>query len=435
MKLILLFFLVPAIMICISTFNFVTRIEKIQIKGFDNLTANIMSKFDTFGAILPVNVRISRFFVLVLVVWTLGFILFYLFNLLRDIYVLKRLTLISKINEDDKLEMIKQSVVTSLGIKKAIPIYRNNVIEQPFISGIINAKIFLPDIEVSDNVWQLIIRHELIHYKSKDIFFKRIAMFIQGIHWFNPFIYLFCQYFYDVSEISCDEKLLYEENKTVRSEYAHAILNLLNTGKVLKGISGFYSDNVTSLERRLYYIMNKNTKPKKVLMVFLSLVTIAICPLSAYASTLGAATVQDVIIKEISKKSETEEPFLQIETNIEHTIEHTEDYNSKLLIEQSGYSVTRGANLIDSTLNGTRRLVVDSVNLSKGSNVQFILAAANTSDKFRAGIIDESGDIRYVNSSSGTISHSFSISKAGSYQFFIEGTTSSNIHITGSITL
>lgn len=90
---------------------------------------------------------------------------------------------------------------------------------------------------------------------------------------------------------------------------------------------------------------------------------------------------------------------------------------------------------IDYDINGKERIVTTSVHLSASAEAAFYIKGDSTSSKFRAGFIDSNQKVRYVSSANGKIDHTFTISSAGDYEFFVEGTTNSNIHISGSITI
>ena len=47
-------------------------------------------------------------------------------------------------------------------------------------------------LDLDDDEIEYILLHELSHYKRKDILVNYLMIFLQCIHWFNPFIwYLF----------------------------------------------------------------------------------------------------------------------------------------------------------------------------------------------------------------------------------------------------
>ena len=93
----------------------------------------------------------------------------------------------------------------------------------------------------------------------------------------------------------------------------------------------------------------------------------------------------------------------------------------------------RGGNPVDCTLYGKERYEISSEYLEAGDKVKVFITGENTTDKFRAGPINENGSTTSVGSSGGEISNTFTISTSGEYSIYIEGTTSATVSITGSI--
>ena len=55
---------------------------------------------------------------------------------------------------------------------------------------------------------KLILLHEGIHYKRGDLLFKNMAGLISIVYWFNPVIKILVKEFYDICELSCDERVI-----------------------------------------------------------------------------------------------------------------------------------------------------------------------------------------------------------------------------------
>lgn len=58
-----------------------------------------------------------------------------------------------------------------------------------------------------------ILKHELIHYKQKDLWYKLLLLMAQVIHWFNPLVYIMVEQAEQDLEARCDLKVVGKESK------------------------------------------------------------------------------------------------------------------------------------------------------------------------------------------------------------------------------
>lgn len=86
--------------------------------------------------------------------------------------------------------------------------------------------ILLGETELTHQELYLILKHELMHLKRRHIFYKRIGLLVRTIYWYNPFMSLFVQFFYDYCELDCDRMVLMHETKQQRLAYANLLFKL-----------------------------------------------------------------------------------------------------------------------------------------------------------------------------------------------------------------
>ena len=86
-------------------------------------------------------------------------------------HLMKRLFLLSsKVTEHEILDLV-ETLKHELKIKKKIRVYQNSFVASPFLTGVIHPKIVIPEDTKDKNSLSLMLRHELIHLKSYDVFF------------------------------------------------------------------------------------------------------------------------------------------------------------------------------------------------------------------------------------------------------------------------
>ena len=61
------------------------------------------------------------------------------------------------------------------------------------VTGFFQTVLLLPREDYSEQELEMIIRHELVHYKRHDIAYKMLLMFAVAVHWFNPLVWIMTQ--------------------------------------------------------------------------------------------------------------------------------------------------------------------------------------------------------------------------------------------------
>ena len=361
---------------------------------------------------------------LLFLAWFLGFIYYGIFKYTNDRRILKKLEKCSKYTQDKLLIETKREAMNELGLKGPVLLLSNEIIQSPFMTGIFEQKIFLPESNYTQEEWGLLLKHELVHCKNQDYFFRRLVFILCALHWFNPLIYRLSDYFVEVNEMACDEKVLNRQPIKRHTMYAELILQIQEKELGLATVS-LTGHTVNGLERRIRNIMKKTEKSFAVLVMSMVLM----CPLTVFAASWGMSNLQDLVVKKLW--------ITEVEVQQESTElpEKTEFHYSEDVIEYPIQINPRGVTSIDITIDGKSVKYGDSLSLTSGNKVAFILQSDSSSDSFKAGLEDSKGKRIYVQTSNGWIDHTFSIEQSGSYKIFLEGTTSKSIHITGSITI
>ena len=357
---------------------------------------------------------------LLFLAWFLGFIYYGIFKYANDRRILKKLEKCSKYTQDKLLLETKREAMNELGLKGPVLLLSNEIIQSPFMTGIFEQKIFLPENNYTQEEWGLLLKHELVHCKNQDYFFRRLV--------FNPLIYRLSDYFVEVNEMACDEKVLNRQPIKRHTMYAELILQIQEKELGLTTVS-LTGHTVNGLERRIRNIMKKTEKTKRISFAVLVMSMVLMCPLTVFAASWGMSNLQDLVVKKLW--------ITEVEVQQESTelSEKTEFHYSEDVIEYPIQINPRGVTTVDITIDGKNVKYGDSLSLTSGNKVAFILQSDSSSDSFKAGLEDSKGKRIYVQTSNGWIDHTFSIEQSGSYKIFLEGTTSKSIHITGSITI
>lgn len=165
--------------------------------------------------------------------WIIGVIAFVLWQLFIFMKLKSKIRNFKFCNEDSIVSFIKSERVF-WGINRDIPIIIApqaliREIRCPSVVGVRHPVIIIPLEQ-----WQLltktekcaVITHELMHVKYNDNFRNYILLFIQAIHWFNPFVWLGLKCFRQDIEAFRDSIVVSNiKDQDIRS-YAGAILHI-----------------------------------------------------------------------------------------------------------------------------------------------------------------------------------------------------------------
>lgn len=427
-KIILLFLTVPCLVLI---WYFLETSSEILTRMFGNdFSVTIIDGAQRFANILFGSYW-NIGFLITLIIWLIGFAAS-CFKTVKQKKLLKAILNISEPNKDIKIQAAAVQLMKELGLKKNVPVYWNELIPTPFITDYFHPKIFLPKVKVSEKQMELILKHELLHYKRGDLLIIKVSAFIKSFHWFNPLVHIFVDRIDECCEMACDELILESGEENIKNLYGSSFAILLRNSKSLNPPAQTAKFCSTStLERRIKNMKKPIIKTKTSIAMVLSAVIVALCPLTTYAAVNTTLALEEKITGRVERDNSSVTAY-----NTSNYTESTE------ILEQdnSGETVTfnfnsKGANFIDETIHINRRILTSAMSLKPGDRVQIILAGENSTDSFRAGIVNADNHYSYVNSDKGAIVYTFDITEKNDYKVLIIGNTKSSVHITGSVTI
>lgn len=125
---------------------------------------------------------------------------------------------------------------------------------------------FKPHLLISNNLsildsqqLEFVIKHEEIHYKSKHLQFLLLLELLSVIYWFNPVVLWGFQLMKEDLELLTDSKLLENEDKKQRKEYATLLIEQAKFEKIIK-VWGFSFSSKKKVKERIKNIMENKKK-------------------------------------------------------------------------------------------------------------------------------------------------------------------------------
>ncbi|MCL1794932.1 MAG: M56 family metallopeptidase [Oscillospiraceae bacterium] len=183
-----------------------------------------------------------------------------------------------------------------LKIRRNIGLRRHGGISTPMAAGLFEPVVYLPDITLEKDEIRLILKHELIHVKRCDLWYKFIFMAARVVHWFNPLCFLLERETGISCELSCDETLVKNMGKSGKKFYCRTILNAISAaGAKLSVIHATMGNTRKQIERRFENMLNykKGTVGTVITSIILLSAIVGAGVYVAAISSPKAAQIQD----------------------------------------------------------------------------------------------------------------------------------------------
>lgn len=175
---------------------------------------------------------------ILIAVWLLGF------SILMCRYLISYFRFKKKICGFDTHEVID-----------GVDVIKSTIISSPLVFGFFKPTLAIPEIKMNEDDYNLAIKHEMVHYKHHDSWFKLFAVIVNSIYWFNPITYLMVNLIGEACEYACDEQVTKEMDMSDRKQYSTMILSMVC--QTSPALSSNMVKNKKQLKRRFEMIMKK----------------------------------------------------------------------------------------------------------------------------------------------------------------------------------
>jgi beta-lactamase regulating signal transducer with metallopeptidase domain len=168
-------------------------------------------------------------------------------------------------------------------------------IKTPMMIGFVRPTVLLPRFEIPSDELRSILKHELIHFKRRDLWCKALMFVTLSLHWFNPIVHVMLKRTMELCEISCDERVLKGANEKSRAEYGEAIIGVIRNGGMTTSLSTNFFTNIEGVKSRVYAIMD--TKDKRFSpILMLAVLALSLLCMTAFAIAPESAANGDTMV-------------------------------------------------------------------------------------------------------------------------------------------
>lgn len=158
-------------------------------------------------------------------VWFFGMSVYFIVVVLGYIIYLVRIRKKAVVITDNP---ILNEVKKELKIGRRIKIKTSPNVCSPMLISVFLPTVYVPCREIPAENMRMVLLHELMHYKRKDLLVKWLSLFVNAVHWFNPLAYLLCASLSEACEVSCDMAVTKNMSETEQKIYMKTILDLVD---------------------------------------------------------------------------------------------------------------------------------------------------------------------------------------------------------------
>lgn len=234
------------------------------------------------------------------IIWLIGAVGLSAYWIIGYTHAKRKIEKLEDISDEAVLELFEDCKRRILGPNRGKNI---RLVEGDYsmIFGILRPMIILPRGK-SDKELEVILLHELMHYRYKDYLMPYVQLIALSIHWFNPFVWLAVKQMKKDIEYACDERVI--TLGISKKQYANTLLSMMAViqdkanGEVIPymPISAFAQGMGSEAHEAKHRIKKiAGMKKSRVLSSVLSLVLVSFL-------TVGCLT--DVPVKEETKGQE-----------------------------------------------------------------------------------------------------------------------------------
>lgn len=373
------------------------------------------------------NEKMDQVFFLLFVIWIMG-MFGMLLSQLRTWISLRRIQR-SSIPAPVEYVQMMQKLAIEMNLRKKISLYQGYGVVSPFIFGVSCPKIYLPVQDFSGEELEMILYHELIHYRQGDTFWKLLFGFLGNVYWFSPLSHYLWREAVRWAEVSCDAYCCQEKFQT--KQYCWLLLKMGNADENhLNGYVPMWTEGNRGLEWRIMCMKkNRRNRPRRIVITVIIIAFLLGGGATAYATAEGARlayfgayenTVEEREIPSgVGKRLKGYEDF--VKNYAEMQLIKQEDTNSQ---EATG-------GIFNWTVDHNAMRCTAGFQVNAGRKIRIAIDLEPGDRTVKAGIMKPDGKISYV-SGKHSLSHTFCISMTGTYKVFVSNSSGKSVTVRGS---
>lgn len=181
-----------------------------------------------------------------------------------------------------------------------LKVYLSKTAETPMQVGVLRPMIVLPKRHYEAEELDLILAHETVHWRRRDLVIKWLMLAVRSLHWFNPVVYFISRDLDRSREMSCDEAVCRSLDENGRVRYGETLIYMASAARLpVRVPAATLVENKKALKERIIAIRDY----KRVTIV-------AVCAMAVLALVLCACSALIPGEKQEDENDVVEEPVV-----------------------------------------------------------------------------------------------------------------------------
>lgn len=218
------------------------------------------------------GIQMPSLYQMLAVVWLAAAALYGLYKLLGSYIVQRELKRWSMPVPDKSLEMNYQKLCRKMKVSHPPKLWMNAKVTTPLLTGLLRPRIYLPSDRYTWKELELLLSHELSHYRHHDLWYKLLLQLVCIVYWFNPLLHWMRREADQDLEFLCDERIMKDGAHEERMQYNYLLAQTAAQRRNFYGLSTGFNGSLADLKKRMVNIMRagKLKKGKFITFCFLA---------------------------------------------------------------------------------------------------------------------------------------------------------------------
>ena len=234
---------------------------------------------------------------LLMTLWIAGAALFLLYHGLGTWFFTRKARRWSRSAGEEPLRVYGE-VCREMGVRRPPVLRVSPEAGSPMMMGLLRPRLMLPTEDIGERELAFVLRHELTHHRRHDLWYKLALLLANGMHWFNPLIFLLRREAERDLELTCDDAVVARADAETRRAYSETLLASVHRQKGLSRAvlsTHFYGGKEVMKERFRNILGKRGRKWGGLALALVLLGTVAAaCTFGVKASQDGALSIEEL---------------------------------------------------------------------------------------------------------------------------------------------
>ncbi len=161
-----------------------------------------------------------------------------------------------------------EAAKSEMGVGKRIRLVEFAGAPSPLLIGFLRPVLVLPEENFDGEQLYFIVRHELTHYRRRDVWLKLLFVLAGAIHWFNPVVWIMQRQAAVDMELACDDAVIDREDFEKKKAYSETLFSTVSRRYNVKCVlsTQFYGGKKI-MKKRFSNILGKLNKKNGIVIL------------------------------------------------------------------------------------------------------------------------------------------------------------------------